>query len=267
VNPFDAGIIHFFNQFARHSWTFDNVVVLIAGNNFIKGGVMMSLLWWMWFREGGGREQASRREIVLFGLFSSFAALIVARFFAHALPFRERPLHNPDVSFQMPYGMNEKTLIHWSSFPSDHAVLFFALAATIFFVSKRAGLLALCHAVFVVCLPRIYLGLHYPTDIVVGALLGVAIASLSQITVLRHSLMRHFLLWLEESPGTFYAFLFLVASQTAELFTPIREIMGLAMLMPGLFMSLLAGLALIAVLAWRASMAANLRREDATSSV
>jgi hypothetical protein len=43
--------------------------------------------------------------------------------------------------------------------------------------------------------------------------------------------------------------------------------MGLAMLMPGLFMSLLAGLALIAVLAWRASMAANLRREDAASSV
>src|SRR5438270_12959500 len=145
VNPFDAGIIHFFNQFARHSSTFDNIVVLISGNDFIKGGVMMSLLWWMWFREGGGREQTRRREIVLFGLFSSFAGLIVARFFAHVLPFRERPLHNPDVCFQMPYGMDEKTLIHWSSFPSDHAVLFFALAATIFFVSKRAGLLALCH--------------------------------------------------------------------------------------------------------------------------
>jgi undecaprenyl-diphosphatase len=251
VNPFDSAIIHFFNQFAHRSLAFDRIVEHIEANDFIKGGAMVSLLVWMWFREANGGEQEKRREILLFGLFASIAAVLVSRLLAHAVPFRERPLRNPDLLFQMPYGMNPNSFLHWSSFPSDHAVLFFGLAATIFFVSRRVGLLALFHATFVVCLPRIYLGIHYPTDIVAGALIGVGAAAFAQLTALRHPLMRYFLLWSEEYPGAFYAFMFLVASQTAELFDPVRAIISSALQMPRLFVSLLAGLALVGALVWR----------------
>lgn len=244
--PFDEGIVQFFNQFARRSFAFDKIVENISRNDLLKGGIVVSLLIWLWFREGEKHEQERRREILLFGLFSSLAALLVARFLAFALPFRERPLRNPHLSFVLPYGMNENSLINWSSFPSDHAVLFFGLATTIFLVSRRAGLLAMLHALFIVCLPRIYFGIHYPTDILAGALLGVAAGALSLVTAIRHPMMKYFLLWSEKSPASFYAFLFLLAFQTAELFDPLRSI---AMLMPRLTI-LLAGLTLIVLLVW-----------------
>jgi hypothetical protein len=57
----------------------------------------------------------------------------------------------------------------WSSFPSDHACLFFALATGLCLISPVIGGLALLHASLIVSLPRIYLGLHYPTDVLAGA--------------------------------------------------------------------------------------------------
>jgi undecaprenyl-diphosphatase len=189
VNPFDTGIIHFLNQFAHRSWTFDNAVILFSANPLIKGGVIMALFWWAWFHEDKGRTQ--KREFLLYGIVGCILALIVARTLAYTLPFRERPLRNSALYFRMPYEMNDRVLLHWSSFPSDHAVLFFTLAASIFIVSRRASIFALCYIFFIICLPRVYLGIHYPTDILAGALIGIAIASLSKIAALRYSLTRH----------------------------------------------------------------------------
>ena len=88
------------------------------------------------------------------------------------LPFRERPLHSAAIDLQIPDALDVEALSGWSSFPSDHATLFFALAIGIGLVSRVAGRLILVHAIFVVSLPRVYLGLHYPTDIVAGAFIG-----------------------------------------------------------------------------------------------
>ncbi|HXA46171.1 MAG TPA: phosphatase PAP2 family protein [Burkholderiaceae bacterium] len=251
MNPFDAGIIHFFNQFAYRSLTLDAIAGLAGSNNLIKGGAMMSLLIWMWFREGSEDERDHRREVLLSGLFFSIAALFVCRLLAFALPFRERPLREVGLSFQLPYGMDADSLIHWSSFPSDHAVLFFGLAMTVFFVSRRAGWWALGYAVIVICLPRIYLGIHYPTDILAGALLGTAAATLSQVSVIRRPLMKNFLLWSKKSPKSFYAFLFFLTSETADLFDPIRAILSAAVQEPRVFLLLLGGVVFAAVIAWR----------------
>jgi membrane-associated phospholipid phosphatase len=37
---------------------------------------------------------------------------------------------------------------------------------------------ALAHAALVVCLPRVYLGFHFPSDVLAGAAIGVAVAAL-----------------------------------------------------------------------------------------
>jgi len=59
-----------------------------------------------------------------------------------------------------------------SSFPSGHAAFFFALSAVIYFYNKKAGLLFFA-ASFLIGLARIFVGIHYPLDILAGALIGI----------------------------------------------------------------------------------------------
>jgi undecaprenyl-diphosphatase len=58
-----------------------------------------------------------------------------------------------------------------SSFPSDHATAAFAIAVAIFAYHRRTGLVLLFAAV-VLSVARVALGVHYPSDILAGALLG-----------------------------------------------------------------------------------------------
>jgi len=186
----------------------------------------MTSFWWIWFRD---RESQSRdREVVLAGFIASFMALSIARVLAAVLPFRQRPLLDPTLGFRPPYGTGDSPIIHWSSFPSDHAVLYCSLATCLYFVSRKIGLCAYIYSLLVVCLPRVYMGLHYPTDILAGALLGIAIADLSLLQGARSFIARPFLRWLEEAPATFYPCRYLCSFLFATQFDPVRTAAGFA---------------------------------------
>ncbi len=57
------------------------------------------------------------------------------------------------------------------SFPSSHATIAFALAFTVFFFNRTWGIPMLIAAVLV-ALGRVYVGVHYPADILAGAIIG-----------------------------------------------------------------------------------------------
>jgi len=63
------------------------------------------------------------------------------------------------------------------SFPSDHAVAAFAIAFAVAFVGRRLGAAFLAGATLI-ALTRVIAGLHYPGDILGGAAIGLASATL-----------------------------------------------------------------------------------------
>ncbi|MFI8239607.1 phosphatase PAP2 family protein [Streptomyces sp. NPDC085866] len=69
------------------------------------------------------------------------------------------------------------------SFPSNHTAIAVASAVALFFVSRRLGLLASGFAVAMAA-SRVWVGVHYPHDVLVGALVGGLVAFLV-MTVLR----------------------------------------------------------------------------------
>lgn len=63
----------------------------------------------------------------------------------------------------------------YTSFPSGHATMFFALATAIFLYNRRNGLLLYSFATVIV-IARVIAGIHYPIDVIAGALIGIVVA-------------------------------------------------------------------------------------------
>lgn len=220
LNTIDFPVARFFNQAVRSLWWLDQSVAFLSDNHLLKGGVLMALLWWAWFRLGDGLKAKAH---IAATLISCVLALALGRMMVNLFPHRPRPLHEPALNLAMPFGVADSALKDLSSFPSDHAVLFFALATGFFFVSRRAGWLALAYVSLFIALPRLYLGLHYLSDIAVGASVGVGICVMGNRLMGQGGLVRWAVGWSQRTPALFYPLMFLVTYQIADLFDSSRS--------------------------------------------
>jgi PAP2 superfamily len=102
---------------------------------------------------------------------------------------------------------------------------FSALAVGVFFASRRLGVLALSYVVLCIIGPRVYLGWHWPTDVLAGFLLGIAFAAGAIIPAYRDFVWR----WVEEAwrsyPGISAGALFLLSYEITDLFDAPLEIL------------------------------------------
>ena len=69
------------------------------------------------------------------------------------------------------------------SFPSDHATVAGAVAAGLLFTNRRWGTISAVLAV-AMAFTRVYVGAHYPGDVVAGVALGAAVAWAGRVLVL-----------------------------------------------------------------------------------
>lgn len=223
MNAFDSSFLEVLFRFVQRFPALDVVLKYVVNDDFLKGGILLAFIWWLWFSNDGTVHE--KREFLLFAFVSSSTALLLGRILALYVPFRVRPLQNVLYNFPFPPTAPNAMPHSWNSFPSDHAILFFSLAASLSMVSRGIGFLMICHALIVICIPRIYMGYHYPSDIVGGALLGIGLAYVAQFTWLRKSVTRPVFLWIERHPSSFYAVGFLWTFEVAELF---RTLLNLA---------------------------------------
>lgn len=225
MNAFDLAIIDFLNQFSQVSWRVDYTLHFISGNHLLKGGVLLTLFWWGWFR--AQEHQPIVQVHLLSTLFGCFIAMASARALAWSLPFRLRPLHEEGLAFTLPHTMKPTALEGWSSFPSDNAVLFYALSAGMFYISKKVGIFALIYTTLIIALPRVYLGLHYPTDILAGAVIGIAIALLCNTKYFTENIAQSTLSYSSTKPEIFYPIFFIISYQIADMFENSRVFFSL----------------------------------------
>ena len=58
------------------------------------------------------------------------------------------------------------------AFPSGHAAFYFAIATIVYLYNKKVGLVFFL-AAFLISVARVFSGIHWPSDILVGSLLGI----------------------------------------------------------------------------------------------
>jgi undecaprenyl-diphosphatase len=139
---------------------------------FLDGTAIFFAEWLPWFLCAAFLllvvyQPGARRRLYLFA--EGALAIILARgiivtaihfFYYHARPF---------VVYNFAPLINESG----SSFPSAHAAWFFALAMTVWYADRRWGWWFFALATLM-GIARIYAGVHFPIDIIGGAVIGIA---------------------------------------------------------------------------------------------
>ncbi|MBU4360443.1 phosphatase PAP2 family protein [Candidatus Parcubacteria bacterium] len=133
---------------------------------------LVFVIWWIKLAKTRSSEDwpvEGKRKWLIFG---SVGLPVVLSFFINQLlamiRFRDRPFLNLNIS-KLVEPLSEK------SFPSDHSAMAFAIAVAVYFHNKKLGEILLVLA-FLVALGRVYTGVHYPIDVVAGAIVGTVLS-------------------------------------------------------------------------------------------
>lgn len=217
MTAFDTAIQTWLVHIGSSSFVFTHAVRAIADFYLAKGVIPLAILCAIWFKPG--EAQQWRREMVVASLCAGLVAFLLGRLLALTLPLRLRPIFDPAVHVPFPLASeNSSGMRFWSSFPSDHAAIWMAIAVGIFFVWRWIGVLAIIQCVVLVCLPRVYLGLHYPTDVIAGAVIGALVAWLLTRTPIRKRYAPFFVRFMETRPTVAYMLAFLFIFELATMF-------------------------------------------------
>jgi undecaprenyl-diphosphatase len=168
----DTSVLLYINGLAGRIPAVDEFFKGFSNDYFVPVLACLVLVW-LWFssRDGVQREQNQRAiitAIISIGLASLIMA-IVNHYYFRPRPFNELPEIN--LVYYPP---------HDSSFPANFTAVVFALAFPIFFKNKLYGSILIVLAV-ISSFGRIYMGVHYPLDILAGLAIGAAGSLLAYI--------------------------------------------------------------------------------------
>ncbi|CAL9527628.1 Undecaprenyl-diphosphatase BcrC [Streptomyces sp. enrichment culture] len=171
-NP-DVELLYDINGLAKDAphW-FDRVMEYVGEYGLLLAVVLLVLwCWWTGRRRAGSAEEAasSVAALVWAPLAAGVAVLVnvpIRGFVERPRPFLEHEGLEVLVTGKTDY-----------SFVSDHATITMAIAVGLFVANRKFGLVGIGLALFEgFC--RVYMGVHYPTDVVGGFALGTAVALL-----------------------------------------------------------------------------------------
>lgn len=167
LNPYEIGILDWIH--AHISNPFLDIVMPVI-TNFCENGIgwiliAVVLLFFKKTRKTG----ITMATALLIGL-------LLCNLTLKPLVGRTRPfVFNPDIALIIPQPSEY-------SFPSGHSVSSFEGAFSIYLYHKKWGIPALVLAALI-ALSRLYLYVHYPTDVIAGCILGCLFAWMAYLLV------------------------------------------------------------------------------------
>ncbi|XHM68131.1 phosphatase PAP2 family protein [Streptomyces nigra] len=189
-NP-DVELLYDINGLAKDAPHWFDRVMEYVGEYGVLLGLVLAVLWCWWTVRRRGAEDAasSVAALVWAPLAAAIAVLVnvpIRGFVERPRPFNDHQGLEVLVSGKTDY-----------SFVSDHATIAMALGVALFVANRKFGLVGIGLALLEgFC--RVYMGVHYPTDVVGGFALGTAVALL--LSPLAMALLTPLMSAIERSP-------------------------------------------------------------------
>jgi undecaprenyl-diphosphatase len=170
MQALDWSLFHVVNSLAGHSRVLDAFFALCAQGLAYLLVLMVATLWVT--PAESERSTLRRQQIVIYAVAAALLALGINQLIGLAW-FRPRPFASHHVTLLLPRSTD-------ASFPSDHAAGGFALTVTVLLArdrwARRLGWLMLALAALL-AFARVFVGTHYPFDVLAGALIGAGCAA------------------------------------------------------------------------------------------
>jgi undecaprenyl-diphosphatase len=156
------------NDLAGRSPWLDNTIRFLM-NDYALTTALVLILFGLWFSGRSTLIRERNQRAVLSAVASMFLGNLVVKGFNLAY-YRYRPFAFNEVNVLFYYPSD-------SSFPSNAAFVGFSIATAVWLYNRRVGL-PLYVLASLLGLSRICGGVHYPSDILGGMLIGIAVAYL-----------------------------------------------------------------------------------------
>ncbi len=173
----DSDILTLINSFAGHYLWLDTIGRFFANDAIYLFGVILLALWF--WRDSPAR-QGSRQVRIINAVGGAAAALLIAHLIS-LIHYRPRPFVVQPVTLLIAHPPD-------SSFPSDHTVFVFALVVGLWPILGRMRWPLVAMGALI-GIARIFVGVHYPTDVLGGALIGLVCGVVALALVLVRRLL------------------------------------------------------------------------------
>ena len=158
---FDTQLFFLLNGLAGKSPVFDGLIVFCASYlAYILGALFLALVFFSSY------SRYRKLEILVVTATSSIIARFGITEIIRAFYHRPRP-------FSVLQTHQLLTDSAWS-FPSGHATFFFAMATALYLYNKKWGI-GFFLATILITVSRVIAGVHYPSDILGGAVIGILV--------------------------------------------------------------------------------------------
>lgn len=152
-------VFQWINNFAGSSKLLDTLMIVITNSAAYVAILFMLILWF----NNGKKENAIRKQYTVLYTTLSVSIALLVNVLIHAVYYHPRPFITHHVNQLVPHAAD-------SSFVSDHSVLVFSIAFVFILRGEKLKYIALIWAILV-GVSRMYVGVHYPLDILGAAFL------------------------------------------------------------------------------------------------
>lgn len=165
--PIDWSIFHSLNALLRGDDSAQDAAVAFNASALFAL-VAIAAATWFFARPGGSpRSKLAAASACISAVVALLVNAVLGHLWYHARPFADHP---KQTLLLVHHGAD-------NSFPSDHASVAFAVAFAVLVFHRRLGILLVAVAIGV-GLDRIFLGVHYPIDVLTSVFVGLGAALL-----------------------------------------------------------------------------------------